>query len=192
MLRPFVLGGFVLAALATSALAPAHAQKKSGLVGTNWNGRENLAGYGALTFTFEDDGNVTMIDAKETVLGRYTRNGQAIVLNFFNGQAIYSGRINGKTISGTARNARSTWTWSVTKEEDLPPETETKPAPEKKGPPSAGDAELKAADLLEQARKAAAAGNTTLARVRCRYIISDYPETAAAKEAKKLLDKLAK
>ncbi len=191
MLRPSVLRGFALLALTVIVATPADAQKKNGLVGTNWNGRENLAGYGALTFTFEDDGNVTMLDAKETVPGRYTRNGQSIVLNFFNGQAIYSGRISGKTMSGTARNARSTWTWSVTKEEDLPPETETKPAPEKKDSPP-GDAEAKAAELLEQARKAAAAGNTTLARVRCRYIISDYPETAAAQEAKKLLDKLAK
>jgi hypothetical protein len=174
-------------------LAPLQAQKKSDLAGTTWNGRENLAGYGALTFEFETGGNVTMIDAKETVPGTYRRNGQSITLTFFGGQAVYSGRINGKAMSGTARNAARNWTWQVTREgaapePDAKPGTPVKPA----APATPEEQETKAAELLKQAKDAITAGNTALARVRLRLVVTEFPLTKAAKEAKQILDKLGK
>jgi opacity protein-like surface antigen len=187
---------YLLALAAALALAaPAQAQKKSDLTGSTWSGRENLAGYGALTFEFEEGGSVTMIDAKETVPGSYKRTGQNITLSFFGGQAIYSGRINGKTMSGTARNAARNWSWQVTKEGGAPPpETDSKSsAPAKPAAPATPqELEAKAAELLQQAKQAISAGNSALARVRLRLIVTEYPLTKAAKEAKQLLDKMAK
>jgi hypothetical protein len=194
-IRPFRWLCFSVVAAAVALPGPAQAQKKSDLAGSTWTGRETLVGYGALTFEFEDSGNVTMIDAKETVPGTYKRNGQSITLSFFGGQAIYSGRINGKTMSGTARNAARNWNWQVTKEGGSPsPEPDAKPgAPAKPAAPATpGEQETKAAELLKQAKDAISAGNTALARVRLRLIVAEYPLTKAAKEAKQILDKLAK
>lgn len=194
MLRVVLVGAWFLPCLAGT---PAHAQtatpKKGTLAGTAWSGRETLVGFGPLTFEFEEGNNVTMIDARDTVPGTYKRNGAVITLSFDNGQVIYSGRINGKTMSGTARNPRTTWNWSVKMEEDLvPPDPETKPEPEKKPAPEPADPEQKAAELLEQAKQAHKNGSNALARVRCRLIIAEYPNTKAAPEAKKLLEKLGK
>jgi hypothetical protein len=108
------LAALLAVAAVFAAAGPVHAQKKSGLPGTTWGGSETLPGYGALTFIFEDQGNVTMIDAKETVVGRYVRNGQNVTLSFFGGAAVYNGTIRGKTMSGRARNAQQTWSWKVT------------------------------------------------------------------------------
>jgi hypothetical protein len=199
VVRHFILRALALTALilplfaASPVLAQTSTPKKGTLIGTAWTGRETLPGFGSLTFEFEEGNNVTMIDARDTLPGTYKRNGAVITLSFDNGLVIYSGRINGKTMSGTARNPRTTWNWSVKLEEDLvPPDPDTKPEPEKKPAPDPVDAEKKAADLLEQAKKAAASGNASLARVRCRLILADYPYTKAAPEAKKLLEKLTK
>lgn len=186
---------FAVAAMAMLALSPAQAQaqKKSGLIGTAWSGRETLANFGSLTFEFEEGNRVTMIDAQDTVPGRYTRNGAAISISVYNGQTVYSGRINGKIMSGTAKGPRGSWTWSVTKEDDLPPlGAEPKADSSEKKPAEPVDAEKKAAELLQQAKKALENNNPTLARVRCRYIVTEYPQTKAAKDARKLLEKLAK
>lgn len=193
--RAWAVATMLLALAALAPAAPVQAQtskpKKGTLIGTAWTGRETLVGFGPLTFEFEEDFNVTMIDARDIVGGTYKRNGAQVTLSFDNGLVVYSGRINGKTMSGTARNPRGTWSWSVKQEDDLgPPEPDTKPAPDKKPPPAPVDPEKKAADLLEQAKKAHKNGSIALARVRCRLIITEYPETKAAPEAKKLLEKL--
>lgn len=200
--RRFIVGvaAFAVAAIAISALGPVQAQavqaqarKKSGLIGTAWSGRETLAGFGSLTFEFDEGNNVTMIDAQDTVPGRYSRNGAAISISVYNGQTVYFGRISGKTMSGKAKGPRGVWTWSVTLEEDLPtPDAEPKPDTPEKKPADPVDAEKKAAELLQQAKRAIQNNNPTLARVRCRYIVTEYPQTKAAIEARKLLEKLAK
>lgn len=200
MVRSALLRSLLFVALGLSLLAPAAVQaqtaqpKKGTLIGTAWSGRESLAGFGDLTFEFEENNNVTMIDAQGANLGRYTRNGAVITLSFLDGKAIYSGRINGKTMSGTARSPRGAWNWSVKLEDDgvPPPDPDTKPESKKEPPAEPVDVEKKAAELLEQAKKAHNNGNTALARVRCRLIITEYPDTKAAPEAKKLLAKLAK
>ena len=189
---PLVALGLVLVAPAV-VQAQAATPKKGTLIGTAWTGRETLAGFGDLTFEFEENNNVTMIDAQGANPGRYTRNGALITLTFLDGKAIYNGRINGKTMSGTARSPRGTWSWSVKMEDDLvPPDPDAKTEPKKDTPAEPVDVEKKAADLLEQAKKAQANGSVALARVRCRLILADYPDTKAAPEAKKLLEKLGK
>jgi hypothetical protein len=195
-----------------------HAQKKDSLIGTRWTGRETLAGFGSLTFEFEQGGNVTMIDAKETVPGRYTRRGASVTLSFFNGQAVYTGQISGKKMSGTARSAAAgTWKWQVSIERDDPPpappppppikpklkktvETPVHPAPAPMTSPAAVPAppkatlemETKAAAFLTQAKDTLKTGNTSLARVRLNLVVTEYDATRAAVEARQLLNDLAK
>jgi hypothetical protein len=192
---PFVqLAALLGMAVLLTCTPPAHAQKKDALIGTSWSGRETLPGYGPLTFSFDSDGNVTMVDARETVPGRYTRRGASITLTFFNGQAVYSGQIRGKTMSGTARNAARSWTWQISKEggDEPPPSTESRPSvPSKPAPPeSPQEKEAKAAALLKQAKDTIKTGNTSLGRVRLNLIVTQYPLTKAAAEAKELLKKL--
>jgi hypothetical protein len=78
-----------------------------------WDGDEDLAGYGALTFHMWRDGKAVMIDARETLEGTWTRDGKTVTLRFREGRIIYTGTINGDTISGTARDNRSRWNFSV-------------------------------------------------------------------------------
>ena len=81
----------------------------------SWVGGETLKGYGRLEFNFNANGNVVMIDLKETTMGQWNSNGQNIDLLFYKGTVLYKGTINGRAISGTATNARDNWTWSVSK-----------------------------------------------------------------------------
>ncbi len=78
-----------------------------------WQGRENLQGFGPLSFGFAGNGQVTMTDAQGTSAGTWTRQGDTITLRFANGRVIYQGRLVGNTIAGTARNASTTWSFSV-------------------------------------------------------------------------------
>jgi S1-C subfamily serine protease len=85
------------------------------LVGSSWSGSETLAGYGRLRFDFQAGGRATMVDAKETVAGTFTVNGQSVTVTFYGGSVVYSGRINGNQMAGTANNGRNTWTWNLTR-----------------------------------------------------------------------------
>src|SRR5207253_2223109 len=76
------------------------------LADTTWSGRENLQGFGNLSFRFAANGQVTMLDAAGSTPGTYTVSGDQVTLRFNNGQTIYSGRVQGNTMSGTARGGR--------------------------------------------------------------------------------------
>jgi hypothetical protein len=102
--------------LAVGDTANAQKKKKSSLANTTWTGRETLPGYGELTFKFKPQGAVTMIDAKETRSGRFTLDGQDVKLTFFDGEVVYTGKLDGQTMSGVARNAGKAWTWEVTRQ----------------------------------------------------------------------------
>jgi len=93
--------------------APAGNAGGNNLSGTTWVGSETLENYGRLEFRFSSDTQVTMIDAKETVPGTYMRNGNQITMTFFDGEVVYTGTVSGQTMSGTARNPGSTWSWTV-------------------------------------------------------------------------------
>ena len=97
-------------------------------------------------------------------------------------------------MGGSARNSAKAWTWQVSKEDSGKAPPDAKPDSPGKPPAPAGptDPEAKATELLEQAKQAIEAGKTSLARVRLNIIVTDYPQTKAAKEAKKLLEKLSK
>lgn len=77
-----------------------------------WVGTEDLPGYGRLEFQFFDGGRAVMIDARETVEGSFTRNGDSVTLTF-RGVATYSGTIRGNSMSGTARDDTRTWSWNL-------------------------------------------------------------------------------
>jgi hypothetical protein len=77
-----------------------------------WVGSEDLEGYGRLEFQFYSGGRVVMIDARETVDGTFSRSGDSITLSF-PGVATYSGYIRGNNMSGTGRDDKGTWNFSV-------------------------------------------------------------------------------
>jgi hypothetical protein len=89
------------------------------VAGTTWTGKENLQGFGKLTFEFQADGTATMIDAKNTVKGTWTQEGQKVVIRFSN--CVYVGEIKGQQLSGTGQFMEKDqpkgkqWTFSVTR-----------------------------------------------------------------------------
>jgi hypothetical protein len=88
-------------------------------VPTRWVGTETLAGFGKLSFAMHAQGRVIMVDAKETSEGIWRKNGNEYTLSFSDGAVIYTGRLNGATLSGTATSPSApheplrSWTWSV-------------------------------------------------------------------------------
>jgi S1-C subfamily serine protease len=80
-----------------------------------WSGSENLAGFGNLRFNFVSSTAVFMHDAKETIMGNWSLQGVNVTLRFYNGTVVYTGQINGQTISGSASNGKDRWTWSVSR-----------------------------------------------------------------------------
>jgi S1-C subfamily serine protease len=85
------------------------------LAGTQWGGSETLQGFGPLRFEFQAGGRAIMHDAKETTTGTYAQHGQSVTLTFYEGSVTYTGRVNGQTMSGTASNGETTWTWNLTR-----------------------------------------------------------------------------
>lgn len=106
--------------LASGYAAPVSAQTPATesvrLEETSWDGQETLAGYGALTFRFHDEGFVTMVDADGESLGTWRQAGLAVTLFFSNGNVVYRGTISNDSMSGVARNSRSVWRWQVSRE----------------------------------------------------------------------------
>jgi opacity protein-like surface antigen len=91
----------------------ASAQPVSSLAGTTWTGKENLGGYGKLTFQFLDNGRVIMIDNDGRTEGKYVQKGNEVLLVFHNDSVAYLGKINGQVITGEAANAKVRWVWEV-------------------------------------------------------------------------------
>ncbi len=93
------------------------------LVGTTWNGSETLAGFGKLAFRLEGEGKAVMIDANSTVNGTWTHAGNQVTITFEN--CVYTGTIQGQTLSGNARFLANdkTWTFSVARAGAAPPPT---------------------------------------------------------------------
>jgi hypothetical protein len=82
--------------------------------GTVYSGTENLKGYGNLSFTLQSGGKAVMHDAKSTVNGTWSRNGNQVTLTFSQVGATYHGTMNGFEISGTATDTRGQrWTFRV-------------------------------------------------------------------------------
>jgi hypothetical protein len=80
-----------------------------------WQGQETLPGFGALSFAFGNNGQVTMTDAKARSAGTWSQQGNVVTLRFSNGRVVYTGRVNGTTMSGTATNGSRTWNFNVTR-----------------------------------------------------------------------------
>jgi hypothetical protein len=100
------------AATPTATPQPA-ADNVVNVAGTSWTGKENLPGFGKLTFVFRAGGAATMIDAKGQTEGTFTQNGNDVTINF-NG-CVYQGRINGQALAGSGRitsGTQSGQTWS--------------------------------------------------------------------------------
>jgi hypothetical protein len=90
------------------------------VAGTTWTGKENLQGFGKLTFEFHADGTAVMTDAQGTVKGTWAQKGQKVVIRF--SDCVYVGEIKGQQMSGAAQfveNDQLTgkpWTFAVTRQ----------------------------------------------------------------------------
>ncbi len=82
-------------------------------------GSETLPGYGKLSFALYSNGRVIMEDAKSSVDGIWRQQGTQFTLSFSNGSVVYTGTLNGSTLSGSAtspsarQDAPLLWTWTV-------------------------------------------------------------------------------
>jgi hypothetical protein len=83
------------------------------LAGTVWVGSERLAGYGKLTFRLQTGNQAVMVDARDTMTGTWRQNGNQVTLTFADGRIVYRGTLSGATLSGTAENGRTNWTWAL-------------------------------------------------------------------------------
>jgi len=85
-----------------------------GAATSTWIGTEDLPGYGPLSFRFQSNGQVTMIDAAGSLPGTYTQAGNTVTLSFDNGSVVYTGTLNGQTLAGGAQNGKGAiWNFSV-------------------------------------------------------------------------------
>jgi uncharacterized caspase-like protein len=86
---------------------------------TRWAGTETLAGYGKLSFALYASGRAVMVDAGETTEGIWRRTDNQFTLSFSDGAVVYTGNLEGQTLSGTAtgpsprEEAPRSWNWTV-------------------------------------------------------------------------------
>ena len=80
---------------------------------THWLGSEDLSGYGKLAFQMLPDGRAIMHDSSGTTEGSWQQKGKQFTLTFSAGRVSYTRMLKGSTLSGTARNARTSWSWNV-------------------------------------------------------------------------------
>lgn len=80
---------------------------------TTWVGSEKLAGYDKLAFQLLANNKAIMTDAQGNAEGTWSQTGNAVTLRFFSGRVVYTGTLQGTTLSGTARNEQASWSWSV-------------------------------------------------------------------------------
>jgi hypothetical protein len=85
------------------------------LQGAILRGSENLQGYSGLTFSLYSGDKAVMRDARSTEQGAWSQNGNQITLTFFGGTVVYRGVLNGNSISGSATNGRTSWSWGVSR-----------------------------------------------------------------------------
>jgi hypothetical protein len=80
---------------------------------TLWTGKEQLKGYGKLSFRLYSSGEAVMTDSREMVTGTWRQEGNEVTLRFFNDRVVYRGFIRDSVMYGMARNVRSSWSWTV-------------------------------------------------------------------------------
>jgi predicted Zn finger-like uncharacterized protein len=106
------------------AAPPSHGPegKPGSLEGATFQGQETLAGYGALRFEFLANGQAIMHDRDGRSSGQWQSTGDQVTLTF-HGNVVYKGTLNGRTLSGTATNSETQWTWDGTVywPPDMPP-----------------------------------------------------------------------
>ena len=84
-----------------------------------WIGTETLVGYGKVSFSMYSNGRAVMVDATSTTDGIWRKEENRYTLSFANGAIVYTGTINGNTISGTAtspsarQEAMRSWKWTA-------------------------------------------------------------------------------
>ncbi|MBM3995975.1 MAG: hypothetical protein FJ303_17765 [Planctomycetes bacterium] len=127
------------------AIQPIEALAQSGgprLERSRWVGQEQLEGYGDLEFVFRASGVVIMIDTDGANQGTYRQVGTDVVMTFYDGRVVYQGRMQGNTMTGTGRNARGSWSFTVTlngsenPQPPSPPPLPPSPPPQPPSPPT--------------------------------------------------------
>lgn len=83
------------------------------LANSTWKGKEDLGGYGDVSFAFRADKTVTMTDKDGESEGKWQLVGNQLTMFFYDGNVVYTGKVAGKVIDGRASNGRSQWKWNV-------------------------------------------------------------------------------
>jgi hypothetical protein len=93
--------------------SPAADGTAADLADTSWQGGEDLAGFGELSFQFQNDGTAVMVDARSRVRGSWSQDGADVTIRFQN--CVYQGRMQGGELSGTAQylDGDQSWTFRV-------------------------------------------------------------------------------
>jgi hypothetical protein len=105
--------------LPIAKLTPGYIGGNSGdVAGANdlmvYSGTENLKGYGKLAFHFQTGGKVIMHDAKSTIHGTWSKNGNQVTLSFTEVGATYHGTMSGFQIFGYGTDVKGQkWSFSV-------------------------------------------------------------------------------
>jgi uncharacterized caspase-like protein len=108
-----------LAAAGQSSIQVALAQPLPNEAPRRFTGTETLPGFGKLSFAIYSNGRAIMTDAKSTQEGIWRQQGDRFTLSFANGAVVYTGALNGATLSGTATSPSTrqagvqSWTWNV-------------------------------------------------------------------------------
>lgn len=84
-----------------------------------WVGGEDLSGYGKLAFHIYPNGWAVMVDSRGRWDGTWQHKDKTVILRFFNNTVVYTGKIALNTVSGTAQNGRTSWTWNVRRQPDM-------------------------------------------------------------------------
>jgi S1-C subfamily serine protease len=98
------------------------ANQTSNLTGSTWSGNETLAGYGKLTFQFITNRDVIMLDNDGSTRGSFIHTGNTVKV-VFGGGIVYTGNVNGNSMSGSATNGQNNWTWNLNKTAGAPGNT---------------------------------------------------------------------
>jgi hypothetical protein len=84
---------------------------------TSWEGKEILAGFDKLKFTFEAGGTGSMTDGKEVYSGTWSQIGTKVTIDLPGIGTSYTGTVMGTTFSGQGKDGtHGTWNFSVSQQ----------------------------------------------------------------------------
>jgi hypothetical protein len=116
-----LLAGVLACSCTGQALAQTSAFP-SALQNTVWTGKENLFGqWTELSFALMAGNQAVMVTPQGKTQGTWQQLGTQVVLQFPNIKTVFTGTLNGNTLSGQGQDNLGSWSFSVTKLANNPP-----------------------------------------------------------------------